>query len=222
MSTKLKELILLRQKAFHKDRTSAVFKFYRNAVNRERKKCKSQYYSTNVEALKVTKPHLWWKEVNRLCGASSSKEANLLDKFHVPEFNNKSEQEIANAINSAFLEPLQGFKQLDTPTSLLPSVDDHELLEVSSHRVYNLLSKLKPRKAPGPDNIPNWLLKEYADILCIPITDILNSSFKENALPSVWKKANAVPLPKVKQVKDPKKDLRPISLTPALSKIAEE
>jgi hypothetical protein len=31
-----------------------------------------------------------------------------------------------------------------------------------------------------------------------------------------------IPLPKVKQVKDPKKDLRPISLTPTISKVAEE
>ena len=44
----------------------------------------------------------------------------------------------------------------------------------------------------------------------------------EQKLPSVWKLANITPLPKVKQVSDPKKGLRPISLTSALSKIAED
>lgn len=34
--------------------------------------------------------------------------------------------------------------------------------------------------------------------------------------------ANVIPLPKVKQVLDLKKELRPISLTPDLSKIAED
>ena len=44
----------------------------------------------------------------------------------------------------------------------------------------------------------------------------------EQKLPSVWKLADITPLPKVKQVSDPKKELRPISLTSALSKIAED
>jgi len=141
---------------------------------------------------------------------------------NVLEFNNRSELDIANAINCAFLEPLQGFQQLDIQTTLLPVEDDHETLVVSPHGVYNCLQKLKAHKAPGLDNIPNWLLKECADILCVSITDIPYSSFEEHTLPSVWKKANIVPLPKVKQVKDTKKDLCPISLTPAISKITEE
>ena len=44
----------------------------------------------------------------------------------------------------------------------------------------------------------------------------------EQKLPSVWKLADITPLPKVKQVSDPKKELRPISLTSALSKNAED
>ena len=41
-------------------------------------------------------------------------------------------------------------------------------------------------------------------------------------MPTVWKMANITPLPKTKIVKDPKKDLRPISLTASISKVAEE
>ena len=66
------------------------------------------------------------------------------------------------------------------------------------------------------------MLKEYAVFLAQPVSDILNASYKEQKLPSVWKLADVTPLPKVKQVSDPKKELRPISLTPALSKIAED
>ena len=40
------------------------------------------------------------------------------------------------------------------------------------------------------NGIPNWVLKEYAEILAQPITDILNTSYKEQKLPSVWKLAN--------------------------------
>ena len=40
-------------------------------------------------------------------------------------------------------------------------------------------------------------------------------------MPEIWKCANVTPLAKVNNVEDIGKDLRPISLTPTLSKIAE-
>ena len=58
--------------------------------------------------------------------------------------------------------------------------------------------------------------------LVYPITKVLNASFKEQRLPSTWKLADVTPIPKRKPVKDVKKDLRPISLTPCLSKLAED
>ena len=77
-------------------------------------------------------------------------------------------------------------------------------------------------KSCGPDNIPNWLLREYADLIAFPVCRILNASFKEQRLPRSWKLADVTPLPKKKPVKILKKDLRPISLTPCVSKVAEE
>ena len=44
----------------------------------------------------------------------------------------------------------------------------------------------------------------------------------QQRLPSMWKLADVTPIPKRKPVKDVKKDLRPISLTPCLSKLAED
>ena len=85
-----------------------------------------------------------------------------------------------------------------------------------------VLANLNQSKASGPDNVPNWLLKEYSDSLAFLITHILNASYREQRLPAIWKMANAPPLPKKKPVLDLKKNLRPISLTPCVSKVAEE
>ena len=52
--------------------------------------------------------------------------------------------------------------------------------------------------------------------------DILNSSFAEQKLPRPWKDANVSPLMKVKPVTIINKHIRPISLTPALSNLAED
>ena len=71
-------------------------------------------------------------------------------------------------------------------------------------------SQLSPHKAAGPDCVPSWLLLEYAKVLANPVT------------PSPWKLADVVPVPKQKPVEDLSKQLRPISLTPAISKLAED
>ena len=75
-----------------------------------------------------------------------------------------------------------------------------------------------------PNDISPWLLNEYTSILAHPISSILNLSFQGEIVPADWKKAKVIPNPKSKLVKDINKDLgfRPISLTPVISKEAEE
>ena len=196
MSVKLKELIRQRQAAFHSNK---YYKFYRNVVNRERKKSKAIYYSTKVQDLKGVNPRKWWQEICKLRGANNQN-SNPFCSLNVPQYTDKSPREIANAINDALLETLQTFQPLDCETSdiFLPLEENPVLLEVPTYRVYDNLIHLNKHKAPGPDG------------------------HKEQKLPSIWKHVDITPLPKVKQVSDPKKDFRPISLTPALSKIAED
>ena len=86
----------------------------------------------------------------------------------------------------------------------------------------NELRRFTCNKATGSDGIPNWLLKEYADILSYPITSVLNRSFAEQRLPTRWKNTDVIPVPKKKPVNDIKNQLRPISLTPSIFKIAED
>lgn len=125
-----------------------------------------------------------------------------------------SSKEKSNAINAVLLEPLEEYR-LPTPLELLPMETDTtpEILRVGERRVQKVLSRLNPRKACGPDRIPNWLLKEYSEIL--------NASYSEQHLPRMWRLADVTPLPTKKPVKELKKDLRPISLTLCISKVAE-
>ena len=68
-----------------------------------------------------------------------------------------------------------------------------------------------------------WRIKHVSLYgLFTPKSLILNASFSESMVPKVWKIANVVPLPKTSTVVDINKDLRPISLTSTLSKIAED
>jgi hypothetical protein len=88
--------------------------------------------------------------------------------------------------------------------------------------VQKKLSKLNRSKAQGPDGIPGWLLKENADVLAESVTDIINCSFRHGRLPTTWKEAVIIHIPKEKLIQDVSKHLHPISLTPILSKLAED
>ena len=132
-------------------------------------------------------------------------------------------REVADHINHALLEPLEEY-QLTEDIPKLPLEEDQppEFLVVTEQDVYTRLSRLNSAKADGPDGIPNGILREYAEFLAYPVSVILSASFKEQRLPSIWKLADVTPLPKQKPVKEIKKDLRPISLTPCISKLAED
>ncbi len=73
-------------------------------------------------------------------------------------------------------------------------------------------------KAVGPDGIPNWLLRDLAHIIASTINAIHTSFIREGYVPDLWQRVDVFPLPKTTIVSDIKKDTRPISLTPVLSK----
>ncbi len=89
ITTKLKDLIIrLRQLDFHADRNSLRFKFHRSVVYRERKRCKSLYYSSKVESLKGSNPRCWWKEVRKLSGSVKSNDSDVMSRLYVLDYEN--------------------------------------------------------------------------------------------------------------------------------------
>jgi hypothetical protein len=55
-------------------------------------------------------------------------------------------------------------------------VPDESLMSVS--QVKRRFEKLAVNKAPGPDGIPPWILKEYAEFLATPYTSIFCKSLR--------------------------------------------
>ena len=159
--------------------TPDYFRHLRNAVNRERKSCRSRYYSSKVADLKNAKHGKWWGEVKKIAGMTPSAGCEeIRSHIHIDGIEEKSTKDIADLINDALLDPMQEYQPLEN----LPRYDsDSEVPTLPVSSVHIALLKLNPRKASGPDGIGNWLLKEYADFLAEPITHILNSSFAEQA-----------------------------------------
>ena len=221
MTPELKSLIKKRQKAFMQG-NRPVFADYRNLVDRSRKRCRQKYYHSKVKRLKNNKPKHWWSEVKKICGHTPLSVPDISSSLNgVVGIDRLSSNEVATSINDVFLEPQLAYDPLST-LDKINIVHAETPIQVSEYDTFVKLNSLNSNKSPGADQIPPWLLKHFAEILAYPVSLLLNCSFRAEKLPMQWKKANISPLPKVNQVTDLHKHLRPISLTSVISKVAED
>lgn len=100
---------------------------------------------------------------------------------------------------------------------------DNELhFEPISHfRVLDELYSLDCSKAVGHDGLPGYFVKMIAELICQPLTFILNSSTKTCIFPDEMKIAKVVPIFKNGD-REHVSNYRPISLLPIFSKIFEK
>jgi hypothetical protein len=82
------------------------------------------------------------------------------------------------------------------------------------------LLKLKVKKATGADDVPPLFLNMMAEILCRPLTIIFNRSLTEGSLPTIWRHAIVVPIPKVPNPTSAD-EFRPLAITCTASKLME-
>ena len=101
---------------------------------------------------------------------------NKLLETESPSTNSKIK--LANDINSAFLEPLQNYPQLCQSTKI--AVTNHHVTIESVERKQRTIKEFK---APGPDDIPNWL-KNFSYLLAEVICYLINSSLQKQCLPT--------------------------------------
>ena len=214
MTKKLKIWIRKRQTAFLKHgKSSSMYKYWRNKIQREIKSSKSYYYTHKVADLGHTNPRKWWKQIKSLMGQDIQPEW-----YYQFLGDNRNAKVLADKINSFFLSITENFSSLSSP-SPIQHVPQEFL--VSEAEVYRSLSSIQVSKSVGPDEIPNRLLKEFAPEISLVIQDIYNQSMREGYIPELLKSSIVSPITKVSPPKSIESDLRPISLTCTLAKIME-
>ena len=93
-------------------------------------------------------------------------------------------------------------------------------ISVSSQGIINLLQRLNPTKAIGPDKVPTCILKDHADLIAPMLKTIFQKSLDTGKVPSVWKTADVVAIFK-KGDKHAASNYRPVSLTSVSCKVLE-
>ena len=148
-----------------------------------------------------------WTDIKKLSGTwDSSKRKQISDSVNPDEL---------NLFFARFEKPLQ-------PIAAPPGNENAVKMDViDPATTLAELKKLKPRKACGPDKLTPRLLKTCAQELAEPITNLYNSSLKQQQTPHQWKTALIKPLPKCSKPQS-MKDYRPIALTSSLGKVLEK
>ena len=192
-----RNLIRKRQRAY-KSGNRDEYRVLRNMVNRESSKLKFEFYQKHILAISESGSRDWWKNMKKIMGLNGNSNSNM------EELAKKSTDgdfaELANIMNNFFgLSVSDDLPRLDKDDNLFTVHDElPDAFIISVDDTVSALRKVKTNKSTGPDNIPAWVLKEHADCLAAPLASIFNCSLREGVLPTVWKSANIIPLPKTK------------------------
>ena len=178
-------------------------------------KAKKNHYHHSVQKLKSSNPSAWYREI-RIMTTGITPNPTITPP---PGVNPDNAKEVADSINNYFSSIAQHISPLDM--TALPAYLPAPAPCPTIHEwdVYNQLKRINCRKAGGPDGVPARIIREFAPELATPLTDILNSSYHQGIVPSQWKQAVVVPIPKTNR--PAWNSLRPVSLTDHFAKLAE-
>ena len=132
-----------------------------------------KYYAKRIEGLRTSNPRNWWRSVKLVTGLKRSVPplSGLANQIHDGDMH-----ALATSVNAFFqsvtadLSPLDN-KDLPLPPDILPSD-----FSISSNDVERKLSQINIHKAPWPDGLPNWILRDFSLQLAGPVCAIFSAS----------------------------------------------
>ena len=195
-----------------------LYKETRNAVQHLIRKKKTAYFEEKLKANTANPKKLW--ETLKEQGLQKKPDhlppifVSKIDPFTISEVFQKFYSNLANKFGLYSVEVYyKNVLQLPENKFIFHTIESNSVLK--------LLKNVEVNKAAGIDNISRRFLKDGADILAIPVTQICNLSIKLSHFPHECKLAKLKPLYKKGYKADPK-NYRPISLLPIVSKIVEK
>ena len=197
-----------------------TYKQFKNLVTREIRKSKQEVLNKLTENLASlnTKLNGWWKTLKHFIKPDQTDVIPPLNKNGQIY---SEEKENANILNNFFTEQsLLDDSQATLPQTVKNTTYKLDSIIVTPEKVRDTLKSLPIGKAAGPDLINNRLLKELAQPLALPLSDLFNLSLSSGSVSNIWKEANVSPIHKKSDPSDVS-NYRPISLLSTVSKVLE-
>ena len=119
------------------------------------------------------------KEITGLQQKSTEPLVGLAQRLHDGDVH-----KLADHINSFFQQVAADLRPLSDPTTLSTTSDVLSEFVIDQSAVERKLSQISVYKAPGPDDLPNWILRDFCSQLSGPVCAIFNASIREGTVPA--------------------------------------
>ena len=202
-------------------RTNVAKQLYKSAKEAAKIAILNSRASIKEELNSDTNPRSMWRSLHKLLHSRPTQNytedecstlVNSFNSFFISKIT-KIHESIANTLASSPISPFPTRQFSGTPISVLQPVSSEEVLKL----IHSL-----PNKSSPLDSLPTTLLKKYALILSPILSKLANLSFSTGTFPSIFKKAQVLPLLKKPNL-DPTSpaNYRPISNLSTMSKLLE-
>ena len=132
-----------------------------------------------------------------------------------------TDEEQVEAIASAFSKISNEYEPVNRKEIDIPPHNPSTLPQFKPYQVRRHLEKIKANKSTAKGDIPAKIIKEFAQHLCIPVCDIINTSLSCGVWPKIYKQEIITPIPK-QYPPETLEMLRPISNLCNMNKIMEK
>ena len=134
-------------------------------------------------ASRNTKQNNWWKTLKHFIKPEQTDVIRPMNKNG--QFYTK-EKDKANTMNTFFTEQtLLDENQATLPQTVTNATHNLNSIIVTPEEVRDTFKSLPIGKAAGPDLINNRLLKEFAQPLALPLSDLFNLSLSSRSVPHI-------------------------------------
>ena len=167
-----------------------LFKKHRNIINKQIRSARLVYYRNSFNK-HISDSRKTWQTINELTSRKSGKtsvaslKVNGLTITNPLELSNEFNNHLANIgpkLASEINCDSGSYQRYLTATD-----KRFKLQPTNPNKVFSLLNKLDKSKATGLDKISARLVRECADLICVPICDIFNQSINQGTFPDNWK-----------------------------------
>ena len=192
-TTELKELDKKRKREYRKNRKSGKWESLNKKFKNKVSKAKSKYYEKMITNLREGNPGQWYSKLKRM----TSYDQHKSDQIICEEISDKSDQEQAEILADKFQSISNEYQAIQREDISIPPISEGSIPKFSPSFVLEYLAKIKTNKASPPGDVPPRIIKEFAEYLSVPMSNILDTCVTRGEYPNIWKVESQTPVPKV-------------------------
>ena len=170
-----------------KDKNTEEVKEIQKKIDKAINQAKKSFKDKLEDNFRGNKPKQLWEGIQTITGCKPKKK----------ELNVEDEAKLANELND-FYTRFDCYDFSKEQSEVLEEIESLpcESVKVQDEEVRKLFGKVKPRSAPGPDEISGKTLKNCNESLAPVFSRLFEQSLVEGKVPDAWKTSTIVPVPK--------------------------